>query len=1022
MAPVPPDSNSIWWYLLHSPDQYMLLTHAPAWLAGSVMAVFSGLFGALSFALLKIAYARQDKKAKELAREMDEPCEDDEQGDDRRRRKYSFASMIEMERAVQKSLPWCLPPLFWLGLLLYLVAGALYVLALTFAPETTVAPMGSVQVMANVPLAYGMVHERFSQSDLIATAVCVLSMTVAVFVMPKDIIPPLGSNEDIVREFIEFSFDMTNNYGFLCYVIVWTLLVLICVNANFVVQSKVKRPMRAFTEPTLAGLFLAAFSFLVKLFGTLFYHSDQHPEVWNHRSTHLITGSMILFGLISLLTVCQGIRHFDCRFFVPSTFGVTTVLMIVQGFLFFKEYEGMGTYHLIAFTLACSLAVSSVFFISWERNTVHKPAASAAGLEPESPLAMQHMPQPTAEETAVLTIMEEHGTRAIEKPGAWKLDGVPWSANGSGAGRENGFSNDSSSGEGDSDTDSEFFSHSSSEAQAPYADVEAERRWLNRRPGRLFTALVRLHPLFMFLLIPTVCSLLFKVGYVWQAFAILTSYYCWYTYKFGPHIALFSNVGRMKIKAYSAVNFEEMFRRLRAYPESPESLAPYKFEEVLHFVILTNYKEDVQVMKEAIFSVADSKISRRQITLVLAMEQREDGAAEKAKGMIDEMGSLFRHMIYTLHPPGLPGEVPGKSANCRWAAQRLFDEYIPNWGYDMKRVVMTVMDADSEFHPEYFSALTYQFLSAPGDAARYQTIWQAPIIHYKNYHSQPHIVRLGSLLTSQHELANLADPYATRLPYSTYSISGILARAVDGWDPDWISEDWHMCCKCFIATLGSLQISPIFLPVLNYTPEADGCLATIWERWVQAKRHALGVSELVYLVSSIPGVLADRHFSLDRRVHLAYSASFLWFKMIMVHGAMATNSIIGPINGVLITYILMNHAIDHSMSFTFLANCVFQILGVTTFVFYLYTNVRLYDKVADRIVGYDDPSTRAWYGRTSTHFLTLVVGCFPMAPFLFLTGGICEWIAAVKTAVTHKFDYVVALKPQAASAKTVTPA
>eukprot|EP00415_Alexandrium_ostenfeldii_P001079 UN1079 len=140
--------------------------------------------------------------------------------------------------------------------------------------------------------------------------------------------------------------------------------------------------------------------------------------------------------------------------------------------------------------------------------------------------------------------------------------------------------------------------------------------------------------------------------------------------------------------------------------------------------------------------------------------------------------------------------------------------------------------------------------------------------------------------------------------------------------------------------------------------------------------------------------------------------------MALVHGCMATTTILGPLNGVVISYFVRRHEIANLNSFTFLANIIFQIFSAVTFVSYLYTNVRLYDKVAYRIVGYDDPRVRAWWGRTSTHFLTLVVGCCPVAPVLFFMGGLCEWIAAVKTAATHKFDYVVAKKAQVAPVKT----
>merc|ERR1740138_418619 len=111
---------------------------------------------------------------------------------------------------------------------------------------------------------------------------------------------------------------------------------------------------------------------------------------------------------------------------------------------------------------------------------------------------------------------------------------------------------------------------------------------------------------------------------------------------------------------------------------------------------------------------------------------------------------------------------------------------------------------------------------------------------------------------------------------------------------------------------------------------------------------------------------------------------------------LATASLMGPINGMCIAYFYRTNLIANVNSFTFLANCVFQFFSVTTFAIYLYTNVRLYDKVADRIVGYEDPKVRDWWGRQSFHFIWLVLGCFPCAPVLFLMGGLCEWIAAVK--------------------------
>merc|ERR1712137_1442819 len=106
-----------------------------------------------------------------------------------------------------------------------------------------------------------------------------------------------------------------------------------------------------------------------------------------------------------------------------------------------------------------------------------------------------------------------------------------------------------------------------------------------------------------------------------------------------------------------------------------------------------------------------------------------------------------------------------------------------------------------------------------------------------------------------------------------------------------------MCCKCFCATMGRLNIAPIFLPIMNYTPEGDSWFETIGARWTQAKRHALGISEVTYLSGTVPFLLADRRLSWSQRFCLLGRGWFLWAKMLMVHLGMACTIIVPPFNG-----------------------------------------------------------------------------------------------------------------------------
>merc|ERR1719401_986978 len=103
------------------------------------------------------------------------------------------------------------------------------------------------------------------------------------------------------------------------------------------------------------------------------------------------------------------------------------------------------------------------------------------------------------------------------------------------------------------------------------------------------------------------------------------------------------------------------------------------------------------------------------------------------------------------------------------------------------------------------------------------------------------------------ELSSLSDPNAVPMPYSTYSLSLNLARRVGGWDPDWIAEDNHMGIKCFLFTMGQVRTYPLLLPTVNYTPEDErSWLGTVVARWQQARRHALGLSDVSYFLAMLP--------------------------------------------------------------------------------------------------------------------------------------------------------------------------
>mmetsp|Transcript_113303 Transcript_113303/g.353199 ORF Transcript_113303/g.353199 Transcript_113303/m.353199 type:complete len:947 (+) Transcript_113303:106-2946(+) len=904
------------------------------WLYGALLSVVAAGLGVAGVILLKIG---QHQAAGKAAMALEDDC----------------------SGGAKRPVRWCMllrSWTWWNGLMLVIGHHPLNLYALTFAPETTIVPLGAVQVAVGVVLAYALLNERFTKSDVGAIVACILGMVVAISSMPHSM---PGYVEDFpTTTLLSFYNDVDSNLGFALYCLFWAILLSVCIYASLSVS--LTGDLKPFVLPMLVGLFNSQLHFSTKLLTTLVLHPDQQPQPMQQYMSFVALATALL-AVAAVGTTCEGVRQLDCRFFVAAAFASTSVMVALEDVLFFREWQHMTGFDLLCFACGCAATVVGAVMVSPSHNR-----SMSVGSGRATPLLAVDE-EPLQQYQGLLRIMEEHKIIRPRTGSARPLEVIS-------------------------------------------LDTPQKGPWA------LLRSLWRLVPIASCLGVLLMCAVLYERNHQFVIFAVLTLWGVHNAWKYGLHMALFSYVGQRKMARYEQSDFLAL-HQLQVQQEAsqglPEPEGP-RWEDVFHFVLLPNYKEEIDVLRLAIKSVAASQIAAKQICLVLAMEIREAGAEAKATQLREELSGEFAGMLTTFHPPDIPGETASKSSNVKWAAAQVLGHEVKKAGLDLTNVVITVADADSEFHPHYFEALTYQFMRAgcgeSETADRYLSIWQPPIIHYKNYHTQPALVRLASLFTSQHELANLADPNAMKVPYSTYSISATLAEAVSGWDPDWISEDWHMGIKCFLATAGRVRVQPIFLGVLNYAPEGSTYGETINARWVQAKRHALGFSEIVFFLDHFPRVLLSIQ-GRRRRAIFVWRAFFLWSRCLLIHLTMATLLAIGPIAALVIAYFLRHQLLEDVNSWTFLTYCVFQSAGSCSMVLFFFTNVLLYELTRSRIDGCGQP----WLGKVMQHrwlhFIFIMVTSIALMPFFFIAGGMAEWIAAIKTASTHKFAHDVAIKP-----------
>ena len=264
---------------------------------------------------------------------------------------------------------------------------------------------------------------------------------------------------------------------------------------------------------------------------------------------------------------------------------------------------------------------------------------------------------------------------------------------------------------------------------------------------------------------------------------------------------------------------------------------------VRHIVFIPTYKEPETILERTLSFLSEQEYPAKNLVIVLAGEDRDQGFTTKALDLKNKFGGHFSDFLITNHTLK-PGEVAGKSSNQNYAAT-IVTKFIEEKQLDKNLLTLTSCDADVSIHPKYFSYVTYLFLKNPN---RYNRFWQGALVFYNNIWRVPLPVRVVHTLYSVMGIAELMRAKSNFI-YSTYTGSWLLLEKTGFWDPDVISEDWHLFFKAFFATGGQVELEPVFLPLYGDATEGRNYWNSLIAQYQQNRRWAWGVVDISYAIS-----------------------------------------------------------------------------------------------------------------------------------------------------------------------------
>lgn len=292
--------------------------------------------------------------------------------------------------------------------------------------------------------------------------------------------------------------------------------------------------------------------------------------------------------------------------------------------------------------------------------------------------------------------------------------------------------------------------------------------------------------------------------------------------------AYLATVSYLKIIKTKNINFNKKLARIK------------NKDLIKHFIIIPNYKEKIDKLEKTIKYIINNDYDKKQLFLVLAFEKREKQAKEKAQYLTKKYQSFFKKIFITYHNL-LENETAGKASNQSYAA-KIIDRYIEERKWDRKNILITICDADSLLPKNYFTYLTYQFIT---DKQRIYHFYWAPVLLYNNFWQLPIFVRMQATLSSIVRLALLS--YGKNLiQISTYSTNLWLLKKINFWDPNIIPEDWHIYLQAFFTFGDKIKTLPLYTIINSDAVYSGTIIKTFINRYEQEKRWAWGVSDVGY--------------------------------------------------------------------------------------------------------------------------------------------------------------------------------
>lgn len=360
--------------------------------------------------------------------------------------------------------------------------------------------------------------------------------------------------------------------------------------------------------------------------------------------------------------------------------------------------------------------------------------------------------------------------------------------------------------------------------------------------------------------------------------AIFIIAFCSYWLLRTTHFTIHLVSAYLRMKSNIRINWMEKLEELAGHGKTA-LVEETTWKDIYHLVVFPMYKEGYEIVKGSIEALEKSDYPKDKIMVVLATEERAGiGASEVAGKIKEEYGKKFFKFLITCHPANIPGEIAGKGSNETWAGKEAKRAIIDPERIPYKNIIVSCFDIDTQVFSQYFSCLTYHYLTAQ---APLRSSFQPIPLYLNNLWDAPFFSRLVSSMNVFWQMMQQQRPEKI-ITYSSHAMSFFALQEMDFWQPNVVSEDAGIFWKSFLFYDGDYNVVPIHYPISMDAVVASTFWKTAKNQYKQQRRWASGAEGVPYLLF---GWLKNKKIPFRK----GFSYSFL---MVEAFWAWGTNAIL----------------------------------------------------------------------------------------------------------------------------------